>query len=177
MKALKEIILGLYLVSTAALAGQDSVITSLAIEKAQVKPEQAMEIVSKQYSGKLSEFSVDDRDHDHKMVYELEVVDQTRGEKIEVSVDPDTGAIQEQERDRFSSRKYGSFFNGITLEKAVAEAKKMVPGTLLEAELEHEKGVVFFEIELMTDQGVRKVIVDVETGKPIPVATRNFHKD
>ncbi len=185
MKALKEILLGLYVVSTAALAGQDDVIARLAIESAKIKPEQAMEIVSQKYDGKLSEFSLDDNDADDSMVYEVSVIDQKAGVKIEVNVDPNTGKVIEVEResirswyndDDFDKKKYSQLFEGTTLQSAVAAAKKVAPGVLLEAELEHEKGVVFFETELLTDKGVQKVIVDMRSGKPIPVATRHLSR-
>ena len=184
MKLVKEMILGLYVISTAALAGQDDVITRLAIEKAKIKPEQAMEIISKQYSGsRLSEFSVDDDDSTDRMVYEFNIIDKVAGEKIEVTVDPETGNITEQERESirswykkdqsFDKKKYQQLFEGTTLQEAIAEAKKVVPGVLLEAELEHEKGIVYFETELLTPKGVQKVIVDMATGRPIPIANRH----
>ncbi|WP_062269550.1 PepSY domain-containing protein [Endozoicomonas arenosclerae] len=173
MRLLKEVILGLFLVSTAALAGQDDVIARLAIENAKIKPEEAIQKITDKYPGYLSEFGIDDEDG--AMVYEFTVVDSREGVELELIMDAESGKIWLDEKDRISSnklktRKYQLLMNsGVTLQKAVEEAIKVVPGVLMEAELEQEKGIVFFEIELLTDKGERKVIVDLQSGKPIPV--------
>ncbi|WP_448216962.1 PepSY domain-containing protein [Endozoicomonas sp. 2B-B] len=176
MRLLKEAILGLFLVSTAALASQEDVLLQLAIENAKIKPEQAIEKISDRYSGHLSEFGIDDEDG--RMVYEFAIVDPEDSVELEVIMDADSGKVWLDEKDRLSSKtlkrkKYQLLMNsGMTLKKAIDEAKKIVPGQLMEAELEQEKGIVFFEIELLTDKGVRKVIVDLQSGRPIPVTQK-----
>lgn len=181
MRILKEVILGLLLVSTAVVAGQDDIITRLAIENARFKPEQAIEKVLKEHKGALSEFSVED--DDDRILYEFTLIDREKGVEVELEMSAETGEILDKDQERirswrsstkkFGKKKYQLLFDGkVTLESAVAEAKKLVPGTLVEAELEQEKGVIFFEIEILTDNGVRKVIVDLQSGKLIPVASR-----
>ncbi|KEQ17820.1 PepSY domain-containing protein [Endozoicomonas numazuensis] len=173
MKLLKEAVLGLFLVSTAALAGQEDVLLRLALENAKIKPEQAIQKITDRYSGFLSEFGIDDEDG--SMVYEFTIIDPQDSVELEVIMDADSGKIWLDEKDAISSnalkrKKYQLLMNsGMTLKKAVDEAQKIVPGQLVEAELEQEKGIVFFEIELLTDKGERKVIVDLQSGKPIPV--------
>lgn len=176
MRLLKEVILGLFLVSTAALAGQDDVVMQLAIDNAKIKPEQAIVKIADHYPGYLSGFGIDDEDG--KMVYEFGIIDPEDSVELEVIMDADSGKVWLDEKDALTSKtlkgkKYQLLMNsGMTLEKAVEEAKKVVPGQLLEAELVQEKGIVFFEIELLTDEGDRKVIVDLQSGKPIPVTRR-----
>lgn len=173
MGLLKEAILSLFMVSTAVLAGQDDVVLQLAIENAKIKPEQAIMQIADRYPGHLSEFGIDDEDG--SMVYEFTIIDPEDSVELEVIMDAESGKIWLDDKDSLSSKalkrkKYQLLMNsGMTLKKAIDEAKKIVPGQLLEAELEQEKGIVFFEIELLTDKGVRKVIVDLQSGKPIPV--------
>ena len=183
MKMLKELILGLYVVSTAALAGQDDVIARLAIERAEVKPDQAMALVEQQYpNSRIVEFSLDDDDDHPQMRYELKVVDPKASQTIELYVDAATGLVTEDERENYGSwfskedkHKYQQLMKGTTLQQAVAEAQKVAPGILLEAELESEKGIVYFETEILTNTALEKVVVDLSTGKPIPVVSGQHH--
>ena len=173
MRLLKEVVLGFFLVSTAALAGQDDVLLRLAIENAKIKPEQAIQKVVDQYPGNLSEFEIDDEDG--AMIYEFKVIDHKKGVELELMMDAETGRTWLDDKDTIPSnilklKKYQLLMNsGVTLQKAVDEARKLVQGLLINVELEQEKGIVFFEIEFLTEKGERKVIVDLQSGKPIPV--------
>ena len=186
MKALKEIILGSCLLSTVALADQDSVIMQLALENAKVKPAQAMETALITAPGYLSEFNVDD-DHD-RLIYELEVINPENGRKTEIEIDAETGEVIETDEEgadgwnrsgqRFTKKKYQSLVSSeVTLQSAVEKAKELSPGLLVEAELEQEKGVVYFEIEMIDNQGKKKVIVDVASGRTIPVNKGRYDRD
>ncbi len=42
-------------------------------------------------------------------------------------------------------------------------------GFLLEAQLEHNIGISYLEVELLTEQGKRKLAVDLATGEPLPI--------
>lgn len=187
MNTIKEWLLGLYVastvVSTVAFAGHDDIITRLAVENARISPDEAIALVTKHYPGTLKEFRVED-DED-ELIYEINLIDPDAKEEIELEVSAQSGKIVREDRDALNSwfsfrnisgkKKYQYLLqNKITLQSAIAEAQKIEPGVLIEAELEQEKGVVFFEIKMITDKGKRKVIVDLDSGKPIPV-TRYRH--
>ena len=54
----------------------------------------------------------------------------------------------------------------IPLREAMNTALKINPGTVVEAELEHEKGVYFYEVEIVDADGKKtKIKVDASTGE------------
>ena len=181
MKMLKEWLMGFYLVSTiastVAYANHEDIITRLAIENATIQPDVAIATVTSKYKGKLKEFELED--HDDKLVYEISLIDAEAGEEIRLEMSAESGEIIKEERSSIGSwfsrswrskEKYQRLQESeVTLQDAVAKAQKIEPGVLMEVELEQEKGVVFFEVKLITNKGKRKVIVDLTSGKPIPV--------
>ncbi|MBY5922744.1 PepSY domain-containing protein [Ferrimonas balearica] len=51
------------------------------------------------------------------------------------------------------------------VEKAIGKHS----GFLLEAQLEHNIGISYLEVELLTEKGKRKLAVDLATGEPLPI--------
>lgn len=175
MTRLKSVLSGICLLflSLTTSAG-DPAILSLAIENANVKPDQAMAKVLNEYAGRLVEFSVDD--DRNQLVYEISLIDQQKGEEIEVAVDASDNSITETDRDRisdwdsstgkFGREKYRALFDSkVTMEDAVNEARRLVSGIVKDVELESGAGLIYFEVELITDEGVKKVAVDLKSGK------------
>lgn len=58
----------------------------------------------------------------------------------------------------------------IQMEDAIVTARERVPGQVVNAELERKRGRLVFEIDIITDQGVRyEVVVDAESGNVLSV--------
>lgn len=58
----------------------------------------------------------------------------------------------------------------ISIEEAIGIALQQVPGQVVKVELEHEQGILVYEIEIVTQQGVKyEVAVDVNTGGVVSV--------
>ena len=58
----------------------------------------------------------------------------------------------------------------ITIEEAMNIARNQVQGQVVKVELEHEKGVLAYEVDIVTQQGVKyEVIVDANTGGIISI--------
>lgn len=58
----------------------------------------------------------------------------------------------------------------IQMEDAIVTARERVPGQVVEAELDRRRGKLVFEIDIITDQGVRyEVVVDADSGMILSV--------
>lgn len=58
----------------------------------------------------------------------------------------------------------------ISIEEAMNIALGQVPGQVVKVELDHEKGVLVYEVDIVTAQGVKyEVIVDVNNGTILEV--------
>ncbi|ADN77921.1 conserved hypothetical protein [Ferrimonas balearica DSM 9799] len=51
------------------------------------------------------------------------------------------------------------------VERAIGQQQ----GYLIEAQLEHNIGISYLEVELLTEKGKRKLAVDLATGEPLPI--------
>ena len=179
MTLFRKMLVGLAFVSAGAFAHESETLIRLAMQNAALQPEQVMAQTLEKYPGFIEEFSIDEEDD--RMVYELSVINPETGRRTELEIDIVSGKTLETEEEKirswnaadktFSGIKYQQLVNGqVTLQTAVEEAKKLTPGLLIEAELEEEKGIVFFEIELLAENSWKTVVVDIKTGKLIPVA-------
>lgn len=58
----------------------------------------------------------------------------------------------------------------VSIEEAIGIALEQVPGQVVKVELEHEQGILVYEVEIVTQQGVKyEVAVDVSTGSVVSV--------
>lgn len=58
----------------------------------------------------------------------------------------------------------------ISIEEAMNIALSQVPGEVVKVELEHEKGILVFEVDIVTAQGVKyEVVVDANNGTVLEV--------
>ncbi|MFA0697933.1 PepSY domain-containing protein, partial [Vibrio sp. 10N.222.49.C9] len=61
--------------------------------------------------------------------------------------------------------------------KKLTELEEKYSAKALEVELENKKGIVFYEVELVsTEQGKQKLLINVATGEEIPVMKNKKHK-
>lgn len=61
-------------------------------------------------------------------------------------------------------------YRRISIIDAINIASEQVPGQVVKAELEHEKGMLVYEVDIITAQQVKyEVIVDANTGAVIEV--------
>src|SRR5699024_8112929 len=58
----------------------------------------------------------------------------------------------------------------ISIEEAKNTALRQVPGEIVKVELDHEKGVLVYEVDIVTAQGVKyEVVIDANTGTVLEV--------
>ncbi len=183
MSLFKNILIGLVFVSVSAFAEDDEMILRLALQSAALQPEQVMEQSLEKYPGFIEEFSIDEEDG--RMIYEISIISPETGRRTEIEIDMLSGKTLEVEEEKirswnatdktFSKARYQQLVSSkVSLQTAVSEAQKLFPGQLIEAELEDEKGIVFFEIEMLSEDNLKTIVVDIKTGKPIPVARGHY---
>lgn len=165
---------------TSGLAmANDDFLSALALERAQFSPQQAIEKINTNFTGNIVEFELDD--HKGKTVYEFEVIDfaQEQINKLKISSDDGTivknesksmtilgvNRLDEEDRQALTALNNSEF----DLNASILELSEKYDSQVIEFELENEKGITFYKFKLIGDTGITKVIVDVETGKAIPV--------
>ncbi|PKH60969.1 hypothetical protein CXF83_15735 [Shewanella sp. Choline-02u-19] len=179
MRCTKLICAALAFTSISAFAGQeDDALAALALQRANYTLEQAIEKVSTDYAKHIVEFEIDD--HDNQATYDIEAINLETKEKHNIELSLADGAILKHKTQNSLSRLddddllalqelQASKFN---LRATIAQLQLKYSADVFEFELKNKKGITFYKFKLMGDQGLTRVIVDVTTGKAIPVMKR-----
>lgn len=109
---------------------------------------------------------IEDDTHGGTPVWEV-LVRSEDGTGTEVKIDQATGKVVAQEPERLSALKATA--TQVSIEQAIAVALTEVPGTLLEMELDDEKGAVIWEAKVRGEAGVQKVKIDATTAEVLQV--------
>ena len=89
------------------------------------------------------------------------------GGGTEVKIDQVSGEVLAQEAEDLS--RFQAQSTQVSVEQAIAVALTEVPGTLLEMELDDEKGTVIWEAKVRGANGVQKVKIDAATAEVLRV--------
>ena len=184
MKFIKIICITLGLSSFAATADEDHLLDAFALKNATFTQQQALEKVSANYVGQITEFELDD--HNNQAVYEIEIINLKEDEKYKVKLSLINGTILKEERSSLSNllgttrldsdelyalqQLQASDFN---LQQTIKHLTDKQNGQLIEFELENEKGITFYKMKLVTEQGTQRILVDVKSGDMIPVIKKH----
>ncbi|QFU22092.1 hypothetical protein FM038_007975 [Shewanella eurypsychrophilus] len=179
MKWSKLICVALAFTSLSAFADrEDDALSALAIQRANFTLEQAIEKVSTDYAKHIVEFEIDD--HDNQATYDIEAINLEKKQKHDIELSLADGAVLKH-KTKDSLRRLddddllalkelqASKFN---LGATIAQLQLKYSADVFEFELENKKGITFYKFKLMGEQGLTRVIVDVTTGKVIPVMKR-----
>lgn len=181
MKFTKIICAALAATSLSAFAddGEHGMMSALAVQRANFTVEQAIQKVSNDYTGLITEFEVDD--HNNKAVYEFEVINLAGEEKRELLLSLEDGSLIKDKNkgtkilgiNRIDDDKVYAIQelqnSNFKLAEAIAMLQDKYQATLLEFELESEKGISFYKFKLLGEQGKQRVLIDIKTGNVIPV--------
>ncbi|MBY5993369.1 PepSY domain-containing protein [Ferrimonas balearica] len=109
------------------------------------------------------------------ITYEVSLAAPERGQTLELKLDRTGGLLEKEwesdelddESERVALRalrnRPGRFADLVALAIAGQE------GFLLEAQLDHNIGISYLEVELLTPQGKRKLALDLDTGERLPI--------
>lgn len=181
MKLSKKVVasIALLISSTASFADEDDAISALVLNQAQFSIEQAIKQVSSNYPGQIIELELDE--HKGQSVYEIKIIDINAEQEQKLYLSLENGEVlktqtkslkilgvnklDDDERQALIALQDSEF----SLSKTLAELESSLQGKVHEFELENEKGITYYQFDLMTQSGKRKMIVDVASGQQIPM--------
>ena len=132
--------------------------------------------MEQRFPGVISDFSVGV--DDAQLVYQIEIINPKTKSLIELSILAKNGEIIKHE---YEGLKEDDADKLIVTQHM--EAKKLAFSTivqktmqnnssqLIDAELDHDLGINYLELELLSDNGMHKFAFDVDQGKPLPLLT------
>jgi uncharacterized membrane protein YkoI len=179
MKFTKIICTTLAFASLSAFADEDNLLAILALQRANFSLEQAVEKVNTEYAGHIIEFEIDD--YKNKATYEIETINIETEQKHKVKLSLEDGSVLKEESksikilglnrldddELFALKELQT--SDFKLSSTIATLKEKYNASIIEFELESEKGISFYKFKLMSEQGSKRVIVDIKTGNVIPV--------
>ncbi|MBS4201418.1 PepSY domain-containing protein [Bacillus sp. FJAT-49732] len=145
---------------------------------AKITEEQSKEIALKEINGTVTDVELE-KEHG-TLTYDIEVKD-ANGVKHDVVIDANSGKVIKTETDNEKDGHDGEVSDEveqaqlekeakITKEESTSIAQTAVNGTVTEAQLEDEDGVVVYGIEITDSQGEKHdVKIDAKTGKVLKV--------
>jgi uncharacterized membrane protein YkoI len=179
MKFTKVICASLALASLSAFADEDDSLSALALQRANFSLEQAVEKVTTDYAGHITEFEIDD--YKNQATYEIETINLDTEQKHKVQLSLEDGSVLEEESksikilglNRLDDEELIALkelqVSNFELGSTIAALKQKYNANVVEFELESEKGISFYKFKLMGEQGAKRVLVDIKTGNVIPV--------
>ncbi|WP_019617101.1 PepSY domain-containing protein [Psychromonas ossibalaenae] len=182
MKFIKRIALSSALVVTSfAAAADNDGLSELALKRANFSIEQAVEQVTNNYPGKITELKLDD--HNHQAVYKIEIINEKEGIEQTLKYSTADGSLLKDERESLSVAGFSKLdekdhvmlsqldTTKFDLQASINKIQKDYGSSVVELELENKKGITFYEVELLNDN---ELIIDVVTGEIVPLK-RNYH--
>ncbi|WP_019612883.1 PepSY domain-containing protein [Psychromonas ossibalaenae] len=182
MKLIKRIIFSssLTLISFMTTANNDG-LSELALKRADFSIEQAVEKITNNFPGKITELKLDD--YNHQSVFEVEVINEQEEIKHELKLSTADGSLLKDERTSLSTVGISSLddkdrnmlnqldTSKFNLQASISSVQEEYGSSVVALELENKKGITFYEIELLND---KELIIDVVTGEVV-MLTNRFH--
>lgn len=174
----KKLICATFAVASLSVMADDS-LSTLALQRANFSLEQAVEKVNADYPGHITELEIDD--YNNQATYEIETINLETDVKHKVQLSLEDGTVLKEKNkslkvlgmhrlddDELFALKELQVSN-FKLGSTIAVLQKKYDASVIEFELESEKGISFYKFKLMGEQGTKRVIVDIKTGNIIPV--------
>lgn len=179
MKLTKLICGVLAFTSLSVFADNDDALATLAVQRANFSLEQAVAKVSSDYAAQIVELEIDE--HKMQAVYEIEAYNIDKQEKYKVELSLEDGSVLKEKKksikllgmnrldddEQFALQELQK--SEFKLAETIVLLQKKYSADIFEFELENKKGITFYKFKLMGEQGSQKAIVDVQTGKIIPM--------
>lgn len=167
------------LLAAPLLAGdrEEAAVALYAIERSGITATQALEMASKAVGGVAYEYELDD--DDGALFHEIELMDLEQQIKYKVKIAVADGAIsQKQEKAECGLVcKDDDVKAARALQEAgysLGQALERSPGDrelLEEMEVELKSGVRYIKLEFVGPEGERDLLIDIDSGQPIPSLT------
>ncbi|CAA0084416.1 Uncharacterised protein [BD1-7 clade bacterium] len=155
---------------------ENAAIAQLVIKKSGTTPAKAFELVNKAFPGLIYEYDLEMQDVG--LVYEIRTINPDNNKKHTAYVNLSTGQIQSA-REYASNTWFEKSYHKAVIDKAVKvkfpldKAISMVldkyHGFVIDGEIQAKKNVDYYSIELITENGKEKFLVDIEDQEIVPV--------
>ncbi len=155
--------------------GDNTLTMAMAFGRAQITLQDVISTVEKTSGGKVVAAEIEQKcklfcSKAGLPLFEVESVKD--GTLTEYFIDPLTGTIVEQNKCWWSSldcdapwKSEGFIAIKMTMEKAVAAAEKATGGKAMSARLKERKGLLFYQVQTITEGNVKAVLIDPDNGK------------
>ncbi len=147
----------------------------LAADKAKIGITDAVKLVKEKYNGEIIDIEIDD--FKNSVVYEVKFIDIQNKRKVKLKIDMNTGAILKEKSRRvlFWNKEDNAEYlasksvreNNFGLLEAIDMVQQQIDGKVSKAELKHKIGITVIEVEMLTKNGIEKMVVDVSDRKII----------
>lgn len=159
-------IAGLVLMGGAIGVGANSIAGDKNLENtgSAISMDEAKKIALHEAGGKLKGIELEK--DDGRLIYEIELISDEKGRKVDIDIDAKTGKIIKVDQDDdHDNEPVTNKEAKVSMEDAIAVAVKDTPGEVEGSEFDPEDG--YYEIEIQTGKNEVEIKVDSETGKII----------
>lgn len=166
--------------SNAHNAHEDAALARFAIEQSGINARTAIANVSKNYSGIIYQYELDDEGL--RLVHEVKVINLEDKRKYKIKIDVKTGEViseetkfvwswfSEDEDITMAKRLQASMFSLTAALDLLEDLGRVDASALLrQAELENNQGIFYFEIKRYEADVEKKWFIDIDSQKLIPV--------
>ncbi|HEY4552835.1 MAG TPA: PepSY domain-containing protein [Bacillaceae bacterium] len=143
------------------------------VESERISMEDASDIAIKAAGGKVESIELE-KEHG-RLVYDIDMSEQSDDDDVEVKVDAVTGEIIKLEKDRDHDDDRHVSNMEVTKEQAIQIALADSPGKVVETEF--DKDDACYEIEIKTDSGEVELKIDAHSGKIVEKDTDHDDND
>ena len=128
--------------------------------------QEAIEAAQTEFKGKVIEIQLDH--DDGKLIYEIELVNESK--EAEIDLDAMTGDVLEKEEERSDREKLAKLNENLL---SIAEAKEIAiaefDGKVIEMELDEDDGRILYEVELRNGSMEAEMDIDAISGDIIEI--------
>ncbi|MDA9557314.1 hypothetical protein N9R79_07425 [Vibrio sp.] len=162
----------------AAVAGGHKALEYMAIKSSDVQLIDIIKTIGDNET--ITDIELDDENK--QMVFEVKTIDLTADKEYERVYSLEDGRVLEEESESLSFFGVNDLderdekainavkASSVQLESLIPSLESKYQGKVLEVELEHKKGISFYEVKMFTDKGMRqKILVNLDNGEEIPV--------
>lgn len=165
-------LLGFMLISGVATAAQS--MYSLFASGEYVAPLKVMQQIEDEYPGVIAEFEIDE--HTDELIYQFELVNPLANSITQFQYRARDGKLISQKVSKVGTDDLGEVeatkliaSKQQTFSKLIKLALKEHPAFLTEAKLDHDLGISYLELKLLSETGKLKLAFDVENLRPLPL--------
>ena len=165
-----------FFTSVAMADYQNAAVAQLIIKKSGMTPDKAFELVNKTFPGLIYEYELEQQDVG--LVYQIRTYDPKTGKKHTAYVNLERALIQSASEYSSSAWFEKSYHKavidravkaGFPLDEAIKKVQSQYHGFVIEGEIKTLKETEYYQIEMITENGKEKFLVDISNKEIVHV--------